>query len=264
MIERAFESAELDWRFLSFECGPNRLDEALRGAAALGFRGVKLAEAFRGAAAAMIEAIPGALLSDAARFSGSVGCLAERDGVLVGEDFEGQAVLRAALAHGPIDGRRAVLLGAGRAARSIGLALAQQGALLLVAEPDIEPAERLAEDLRGAVPNAQIEAGGYDEGDELALDPTTAVVVRPAEISEKTVSPAWIDFATLRPGMVVIDATLESVRTGLLRESAARGAVGVEGVTLLALETAMTLEAWTGVKVDPAVLADAAEEFLGL
>lgn len=263
MIERAFEAAGIDWRFMTFECKPDRLEDALRGFDALGFNGVNLAEPYRAAAASLIPQ-----LSDAARFSRSVGTLIARPGGFVGDNFVGAALMRSAEQRAPLAGLNAVLLGAGPAAASAGLALARSGvASLLVAEPDPEAAEALAQALRsveGVASGFRVEAGGYDDQDELALDPTVGLIIRPAEIDSSGSAPAWIDFSTVRPGMLVIDATIESGRTGLLRESSARGASVVEGVAVLAWETAMTIEAWTGTPVSHEVLVDAAEEFLGL
>ena len=43
MLEKAFDAARLDWRFLTFEVPPLEFEGALRGARIFGFHGVMLA-----------------------------------------------------------------------------------------------------------------------------------------------------------------------------------------------------------------------------
>ncbi|MEM6328629.1 MAG: hypothetical protein AAF790_00115 [Planctomycetota bacterium] len=64
--------------------------------------------------------------------------------------------------------------------------------------------------------------------------------------------------------MTVVDARVSSARTPLLRVAAERGAATIDGLEVLARETAMAVQQWTGVLVDRAALKEAAEEFLGV
>ena len=74
MMEKAFAAAGLDLRFLTLEVAPDRLDDALRGIRAMGFRGAILLSPHQAAAVRYVDQ-----LSPAARLIGEVNFL-DRDG----------------------------------------------------------------------------------------------------------------------------------------------------------------------------------------
>ena len=65
LFERALNSVDLDWRFLTLDVERSRLSDAITGISALGFRGCLLAPPLQEAALQCIENI-----TPSARFSG--------------------------------------------------------------------------------------------------------------------------------------------------------------------------------------------------
>ena len=63
---------------------------------------------------------------------------------------------------------------------------------------------------------------------------------------------------------LVVDLAIGSNRSPLLLAAEGQGAAVVDGLPVLIAETALAIEAWTGLGVDRSVLRDAAEEFLGV
>ncbi|TWT96828.1 Shikimate dehydrogenase [Botrimarina colliarenosi] len=267
MIERALDDLGLDWRFLSFETAADRLAEALAGADALGFAGVRL----RGTLADKPPAI--ASRTERARRTGRITHLTRHDGVLQGDDATGPALVEALAEFGDPTGKRVVLLGAGGAAPSIADVLVECGAALVAvadASSDRAAAVVLAAQTQrsDAAPKDSLACEVRPlawEGDWLDLPDHVDWVVSTAswpksdnERIAKVIAPE------LNDSHVVIDLGIGSNRSPLQLAAAGRGATVIGGLPVLVAKTALAVEAWTGLEVDRAVLRDAAEEFLGV
>ena len=122
LVEQAFAQAGLDWRFMTFEVEPAQLGDAMRGIRALGFHGVKIGEPFNEPVIEHLDEV-----SDVARRCGSVNCVTASGERLVGDNTEGTALVELLQQHINPVGRRAVILGAGRVARVIAIALVDAG-----------------------------------------------------------------------------------------------------------------------------------------
>jgi len=144
MHNAAFEALGMDWAYVALPVRPERLAPALRGLPALGFAGVNVTIPHKEAVAGLCDSI-----SDEARRAGSVNTvLVGGDGSLRGELTDGQGVVDEL---GDIPRRRAVVLGAGGAARAVIVALAGAGHKVEVCARDAAAAAALAERLGAGV-----------------------------------------------------------------------------------------------------------------
>ena len=114
MLEKAFSVANLDWRFLTFEVTAADFELALNGARVFDFRGIMLAPPHRGEVHRLLESV-----TDAARLSGQVNCIDQHNGGLRGVNTEGQALRRLTEGKVAFKGLKAMILGAGRTAKSM-------------------------------------------------------------------------------------------------------------------------------------------------
>src|SRR5262249_55656774 len=123
MIEAAFRAMGLDWRYLTIEVAPAGLAAAVQGARAMGFRGFNCTIPHKVAVVALLDE-----LTPAARAIGAVNCVARQGEKLLGENTDGKGFLESVQAVTPVAGKSAVLLGAGGAARAVGVELLCSGA----------------------------------------------------------------------------------------------------------------------------------------
>ena len=260
VVEQAFTQAGLDWRFMSFEVSPNQLGDAMRGIRALGFRGVKIAEPYQEAVREYLDE-----LTDRARLCGSVNCVTA-DGVkLVGDNTEGAALVE--LVRGVADpaGQKAMIIGAGRIARALAMALAQAGASeIAIASRSAETGQRLVDlvsketSARATLvefgPRTPIRIGGDLK---FLVNATSLSTVNPSASLPIEVSPS------ASPG-VVVDVSYSAPSTWLTREARKRGCRIIDGIDLYVRQTALALKNWTGSLPDMAAMREAAEEFLGI
>ncbi|MGI9454911.1 MAG: shikimate dehydrogenase family protein [Aeoliella sp.] len=229
MFEQALAQAELDWRFLSFEVPTDQLATALAGLEVLGFRGVKLADAFCLEAAKTL-----ASLTDRARRAGSANCLLMQADQLTGDDTYGAAFIEAVGGSEAIADKQVVVIGSGQKARSIASA----------AEAEAQVVPMTTENNKAHVPEGAsvvVFAPDFDEAPRPVID------------SDAAGEP-----------ITFVDTRLRGSRTGLLKTAAERGATVIDGVDLTAREAALTLELWTGLEFDRAPLRELAEEYLGV
>lgn len=268
MIERAFAELGLDWRFMSFETTPERLAEAVAGADALGFRGVRLRGAFRDRGAAA------STQTDRAQRTGRVSHLTRHEGLLLGDDTSGPALVEALAPWGDPNGKRVVVLGAGGAGPSVADVLVERGAAAVaIADPSADKAAALVLSLKeradsqgppeGAPPTEASTLAWEENWIETPdrFDWVIATASWPKEDNQRVAAALAPE---LSEGQLVVDLGVGSSRAPLLLVAEENGATVLDGLPVLVSETALAIEAWCGMRVDRDLLRDAGEEFLGV
>src|SRR4051794_3184222 len=123
MIEPALAAMGLDWRYLTVEVRPEDLGDAVRGARAMNWKGFNCTIPHKVAVIPFLDR-----LNPAAEIIGAVNCVIVNQGELIGENTDGKGFLQSLATIRPPAGIRAVVLGAGGAARAIAVELALAGA----------------------------------------------------------------------------------------------------------------------------------------
>ena len=118
MQNAGFAALGLDWAYVPLPTPPESLGAAVAGLAAMGFAGANVTIPHKEAVAAACDE-----LDEVARRSGSVNTLVFRDGRVHGSSTDGLAVT----AQVEASGRRALVLGAGGAAKAVADALESVG-----------------------------------------------------------------------------------------------------------------------------------------
>ena len=259
LVEQAFAQKGLDWRFMSFEFEPARLADAMRGLRALGFHGVKVGEPFH---ESVIEHVDE--LTESARRCGSVNCVTEIGEKYVGDNTEGAALVELVRQQITPTGRRAVVIGSGRLARAVALALAETGITgMTIVSRNATTGQQLAELVKQ---HTSVDTSYVPFATNvISIEPETGVLVHATALgSERPEAKLPINVETLTPKMVVADVAYNTSRTWLTQQAAERGCRVVDGLSLYVQQTALALRTWTGVMPDTVSMREAAEEFLGI
>ena len=248
MHEAAYEALEMDARYVTFEPAEATLGPALRGAQALGIGGLNVTIPFKEAVFEFVDPNP----------------LAERIGAVNTIDFstdppggyntDASGVIRALKRHEVrIEGRTAVVVGAGGAGRAMAFALADEWARVRIANRTLERAERLAAELEGAT------AHGLDEIPELLGD--TDLLLNATSVGmEEDRSPVPTD--ALHADLVVMDAVYQPIETRLLQDAANAGAKTIDGAWMLLYQGVEAFEHWTNRSAPVGVMNQALRERL--
>jgi shikimate dehydrogenase len=233
MHEAAYEALDVDARYVTFEPDRDAAADAVAAADTLGIAGLNVTIPFK---RDVLDAVD---LDDVARRVGAVNTIDFSGETPTGHNTDVAGVERSFAHHDvSIDGRDAVLVGAGGAGRAAAFALADAGASVHVANRTVERAESLAADVPGAT------AGGLDTLDRVAdadlLVNATSVGMEP-DVDE---TPVPADH--LHADLAVLDAVYTPIETRLLREAAAAGATTIDGAWMLLFQGVEAFELWTG------------------
>lgn len=254
MIEPAFAAMGLDWRYLTVEVRPEDLGAAVRGARAMNWRGFNCTIPHK---VAVIEFLD--RLSPAAEKIGAVNCVINQAGEWVGDNTDGKGFLQSVQEVRPIPGLRVVVLGAGGAARAIGVELALAGAEhMTIVNRDRSRGQVLTNLIREktGVPTVFSDwEGRYQvpSGTDLVVN-ATSIGLFPDVTAQVP-----IDLATLQPGMIVSDVIPNPPLTWLIREAESRGCRVLDGLGMLVNQGVIGIRLWSGHEPDPHVMRQALE-----
>lgn len=255
MVEAAYRHHGLDWRYINCEVAPADLGAAVRGAWAQGWRGFNCSIPHK---VAVIEHLAG--LGESARIIGAVNCAVRREGGFIGENTDGKGFVESLRERVDPAGKRAVIFGAGGAARAIGVEVALAGAIqVTIVNRGVERGRELAVLLNEKTP-AKAEFVLW-EGD-YAVPAGTDILINATSIGLHPDIDARVplDLATLRPGMTVADVIPNPPRTRLIRDAAARGCTVLDGLGMLVNQGVIGIKYWTGLDADPTVMRRRLEE----
>jgi len=155
-----FEKLGLNWFITPMHVRPENLEAVVRGLQNIdNLMGVNLTIPHKEAMAGLCDE-----LGPNAQLVGAVNAVRFEGGRLIGEIFDGQGLLIGQQAHGiELQGRSALIAGAGGAARAVGFAYAQAGvSRLRITNGTMSRAEKLVDDIRSAIPGIDIATASPD------------------------------------------------------------------------------------------------------
>jgi len=255
MIEAAFRHHGLDWRYVQFEIEPEALGDAVRGMRAMGFRGGNVTTPHKVAIVKHLDRI-----AESASIMGAVNCIVRRGSELVGENTDGKGFVQSLRGTTSPEGKKVVILGAGGAARAIGVELALAGAKsLTIVNRSRDRGRELAELLRS---RAKIGAEAVSWEGDYRVPPVADVLVNATSIGLFPDMQARIplDVSTLGPRLVVADVIPNPPETRLLRDARSRGCAVLDGLGMLVNQGVLGFKYWTGIDAEPAAMRKALED----
>lgn len=243
MQEAAFRELGLDWRYLTIEVHPEDLADAIRGLRAFNMRGINLTIPHKVAVMQHLDEI-----AEDAALIGAVNTVRREGDRLIGENTDGKGFLRALREDAGRDprGARVVLLGAGGAARAIGVELGLAGAeQVRVVNRTPARGRELAERIGASTPSRSDFAewrGRY------AVPADTDVLVNATSIGlfPDVEARPDVDLSAIGPGTLVCDVIPNPPRTPFLADAERRGAAILDGLGMLVHQGVIGFEAWTG------------------
>lgn len=192
-------------------------------------------------------------LSEEARRARSVNTVRFTEGRAEGHSTDGAGFLAALRRAGVGRVGRALVLGAGGAARAVVAALRSEGTVVRVSGRNRRAGQRLANEL----------GARYVPPETRAL--STAVAMSDLLVNATPVG-SWPDVTAsplpdaveLHPGLTVFDLVYRPRRTALLDRAARAGCRIVEGIEMLVEQGARSFELWTGLPAPVEVMREAA------
>lgn len=229
MHSAALAELGLDWRYLKLPVAPDRFAEVVAALPEAGYVGLNVTVPHKEAAL---------LLADRATATatavGAANTLTFTDTGIEAENTDAPGLI-AALSR-PVEGRSALVLGAGGAGRAAAWALREAGAQVSVWNRTHERARDLA---------ASLGVGLASHPTDADLLVNTTAVGLGGETSERETLEA-LDLGGVKPPEVLVDLVYGDRPTALVRWGRDNGAEVVDGLEVLVRQGALSLERWTG------------------
>ena len=243
--QAAFNHCGLDVRYLAWETPPEALADEVEKLRSGDFIGANVTIPHKQSVMAMLDEV-----DETAQAIGAVNTIVKSAGKLIGHNTDAPGFMRALKEDGSFEptGKRALLLGAGGAARAAAFALCRDGiASLTIANRTPVYAESLAAGLSGEV--ARVAAIGMDS-DELgaiALESdlivnSTSVGMRHGDGEGQTPLAGGL----IPHEAVVMDMVYNPQQTPFLAAARSAGATVLGGMPMLIYQGAASFEMWTG------------------
>lgn len=218
-----------EWAYEAIDVTPDRFEARVREMPGEGFAGANVTVPHKGAALALADS-----LSETAREIGAANTLSFADGEIHADNTDAQGLLES-LPSSPA-GKRALVLGAGGAARAVVWALVREGAEVEVWNRTGLRSRNLCKELGGVA----AESPGQN-GYELIVN-TTAVGLG----GENPFSELPLRKDGFRAGQTVVDLVYGERPSELLEAASTAGATTVDGIEVLVQQGALSLRIWTG------------------
>jgi shikimate dehydrogenase len=253
MMQAAFAAVGRRARYDALDVPPEGLAAAVAALRAAPWLGANVSVPHKAAVVPFLDE-----LRPTARRLGAVNVVVRDGERLIGDNTDLPGFARALAALGPAAWRRAVVLGAGGAARAVVAALRDQGLEVAVHNRTPERARALVAALGGG-------------GATVLTDADLAAAVAAADLLVQTTT---VGMAGGPPGSplpegvlpaagVVVDLVYRPAVTPLLRAARAAGLVVQNGLPMLVHQGAAAFEAWTGSPAPVDAMGRAAEAALG-
>lgn len=278
MHNAAFEALGLNWRYIPLPVAPGRVEAAIRGLGALGFRGANVTVPHKQTARHALAHLfgPNSVDRDADAMGAVNTLVTERDSSvrtkLKGHNTDVEGFLGTLLDSGfRAEGTKAVVVGAGGAARAVVFGLMSRGAKsVAILNRTRAHADALASDLHAARPKRP----GVPDVAIQPLPLTVETLIESAQAADLLVNATpvgmwprvdesiWPEDVEMPSALTVFDLICNPMETRLQRQARAAGANTIDGLGMLVRQGALALELWTGMQAPIRLMRTACERSL--
>jgi len=232
---------EGEWSYEAIEVAPDQFEERVRAMPGEGFVGANVTVPHKGSALLVSERRSGV-----AREIGAANTLVFEEREIRADNTDAQGFMESLPESAA--GRRALVLGAGGAARAVVWALTRDGADVSVWNRTPERAKQICAELGGRV-DSDPGPGDYD----LIVNSTSVGLHGEDPFEELPLSRDWFGYS-----QVVVDLVYGHGESKLLHAAGEAGAQVIDGLEVLVRQGAASFRIWTGVDPPIDVMREAA------
>ncbi|NTW05086.1 MAG: shikimate dehydrogenase [Peptococcaceae bacterium] len=253
MHNAAYNYLGINWVYIPFQVEPVNLPAAVAGIRALGMAGVNITVPHKQEALRLVDS-----LTPAARIIGAVNTIVNSQGVLTGDNTDGEGFIRALEEETgflPKDGT-ALILGAGGAARAVSVALALNNAPeVIISNRTLDKAVAIVDLIKGNT-EAKASAISWPESGKIGSNvgteweqvlERTSLIVQTTSLGmgEKKDYPFPFPYHLLSSKHTVVDLVYNPSVTGFMEGCISYGAKVCNGLGMLLYQGALSFELWT-------------------
>ncbi|MDA8228400.1 MAG: shikimate dehydrogenase [Desulfitobacterium hafniense] len=232
-----YQSLGITAEYSRFRVTPSKLKEAVYGLRALGFSGWNVTIPHKESIIPLLDE-----LTPEAENAGAVNTVKQLNGKLIGHNTDGNGFVLAIENKFNFSDKKAVILGAGGAARGIAFALKEKGMRIHILNRTLSRAQELASLIRLA-------GGEASSGDLLPgvwlKDVDLVVQTTPVGLYGENYP---ISLQGIKPKTLVVDIIYKPWETAFLREARKLGCQTINGLPMFLFQGVLAWEFWLGGK----------------
>jgi shikimate dehydrogenase len=256
MHNTAFADLGLDWCYVPFSASPDTLAQAVEAIRALGLQGVNVTVPHKQAVIPLLDQ-----LTPEAQAIGAVNTVLVTEAGLVGHNTDAAGFsFSLRQANFNIYGNRALVLGAGGAARAVVFSLLQDGASITLLNRSREHAVDLAKSIGGDITVGALDPEtiqDWAEKSQLVVNTTSVGMWPLVEASP------WPESVPFPRQALLYDLVYNPRRTRLVNQALQVGARYIDGLWMLVHQGAAAFYLWTGRHPNTELMFRAADNALG-
>ena len=238
----------LNFCYLPFQVAETNLDKAIQGIKALNIRGVNITFPYKEKVIKFLDQV-----EESARRIGAINTIVNNKGILSGYNTDVIGFKKSLQEDGEfaIKGEKAIILGAGGAARAVVYALLEEGIEeMYIFNRTPEKAEKIKQDLLPFFPGSKVNIFPLEEerlkdkieGAHLLVNATSLGM--PPKINNTPLSGKIL----FHPNLLVYDLIYHPAKTLFLRQAERAGAKIINGLPMLVYQGIESFYLWSGFK----------------
>jgi shikimate dehydrogenase len=244
MHNAAFEALGLDYCYVVFQVHPDFLKDAVKAIRALNIAGVNVTIPHKENVIPFLDEI-----DKEASLIGSVNTIVNSDRSLKGYNTDGRGFMQSLFECGiSVEGKDVLIVGAGGASRAISYYLGKEAKKVRLYDIEKKKAEKLVEDMKNMLNN-------LSTTDNVSKIENFNIIINATPLGLKEEDPLPFDTTLLRSDQIVCDLIYKNTR--LLKESAKKECVVLNGVGMLLWQGVFAFELWTGISPPVDIMRDA-------
>ncbi len=259
MHNAALKELSLDYVYVAFNIPPNDLKKAVLGFKMFNIKGINVTIPYKETIIPYLDEI-----DPLAEKIGAVNTIKNEGKYLIGKNTDASGAKRALLDAGcEITGKKALILGAGGAAKAVSFAISEDLDAVYIANRTEKRAIKLAKDLtnkttiKAVGKNMSINTLKNLVNDVDILINTTPLGMYP------DIEASPISEEILHKNLFVLDIVYNPLETRLLKEARKIGCKTLGGLDMFVNQGALAFEWWTGKKPNLNLMKEKVVEFLG-
>lgn len=254
-IEAGFKALGLDYRYNTMRVKAEDLETAVKALKALGYKGTHITIPHKVEVLKYLDYV-----APDAQLMGAVNTIYVKDGKTYGENTDGKGFIETLKeANIELTGKKAVILGAGGAARAISVELANAGIASITIVNRGEERGRELTNLLNEKTKVSAEYASWTHPYTIPEDTDLLVQATSIGLYPDTGCPD-IAYESLKSNMVVCDIIPNPAVTRFVKNAREKGCTTFTGLDMLVRQGAISFEFWTGQKAPFEVMKEALEK----
>lgn len=258
MHNEAFRQLGLDYTYLAFDVGIEKLKSAVEGLKTLGVKGFNLTMPDKNKICELVDS-----LSPAAQLANSVNTVVNENGKLIGYTTDGIGYMKAAEDAGyPLVGKKVTILGAGGAATAICVQAALDGVKeIFVFKRNNSTFMKTQHFIDKLNKNTNCRLSLYDLEDNSILNQCikeSDILINATSVGMAPFTQECVlrDTSILSPDLVVSDVIYNPKETKLLSIAKEKGCKTFNGLYMLLYQGAEAFRLWTGQQMPVSIIKE--------